>query len=163
MNLILLGVNYEDTYRGKKMLKMKLVDLDSGKVTLVPRQTIECALRIGNKILGIRYYDRLSLGNFYTQKDFDKLDEKGNSLINDKEARSKKRIPYEIEYNQDKIIVKSVDFDGIKQEEIFNSLEEIYDTRNYAGIFHSDAGNYNINKHIKIVNFKENYVPVESV
>ena len=162
MNLILLGVNYEETYRGKKMLKMKLIDIESGKVTLVPRQTVECALRLGNKILGLRYYDRLSLGNFYTQKDFDKLDEKGNSLMEDNKARSKKRIPYEIEYNQDKIIVKSVDFDGNKQKEIFNSLEEIYDTRNYAGIFHSDAGNYNINKHIKIVNFKENYVQVET-
>lgn len=161
MNLILLGVNYEDTYRGKKMLKMKLVDLESGKVTLAGRQTVECALKFGTKILGLRYYDRLSLGNFFTHKDFDTLDENGNSLMQDKKARSKKRIPYEIEYNY-KIIVKSVDFDGNKQKEIFNSLEEIYDTRNYAGIFHSDAGNYNINKHIKIVNFKENYVPVES-
>lgn len=161
MNLILLGVNYEDTYRGKKMLKMKLVDLESGKVTLAGRQTVECALKFGTKILGLRYYDRLSLGNFFTHKDFDTLDENGNSLMQDKKARSKKRIPYEIEYNY-KIIVKSVDFDGNKQKEIFNSLEEIYNTRNYAGIFHSDAGNYNINKHIKIVNFKENYVPVES-
>lgn len=161
MNLILLGVNYEETYRGKKMLKMKLVDLESGKVTLAGRQTVECALKFGTKILGLRYYDRLSLGNFFTHKDFDTLDENGNSLMQDKKARSKKRIPYEIEYNY-KIIVKSVDFDGNKQKEIFNSLEEIYNTRNYAGIFHSDAGNYNINKHIKIVNFKENYVPVES-
>lgn len=162
MELILLGINYEETFRGKKMIKMKLVDLESDKVTLTPRNTVECALKLGTKILGLRYYDRLSLGNFYTQKDFDNLDENGNSLMKDKEARSKKRIPYEIEYNSDKIIVKSVDFDGIKQEEIFNSLEEIYNTRNYAGIFHSDAGNYNINKNIKIVNFKENCVHIET-
>ena len=161
MELILLGINYEETFRGKKMLKMKLVDLESGKVTLAGRQTVECALKLGTKILGLRYYDRLSLGHFYTQKDFDNLDENGNSLMQDKEARSKKRIPYEIEYNY-KIIVKSVDFDGNKQEEIFNSLEEIYNSRNYAGIFHSDAGNYNINKNIKIVNFKENCVHIET-
>lgn len=162
MELILLGINYEETYRGKKMLKMKLVDLESGKVTLTPRSTVECALKLGTKILGLRYYDRLSLGNFFTHKDFDNLDENGNSLMQDKEARSKKRIPYEIEYNNYKIIVKSVDFDGNKQKEIFNSLEEIYNSRNYAGIFHSDVGNYNINKHIKIVNFKENCVQIES-
>lgn len=161
MELILLGINYEETFRGKKMIKMKLVDLESGKVTLAGRQTVECALKLGTKILGLRYYDRLSLGNFFTHKDFDNLDETGNSLMKDKEARSKKRIPYEIEYNY-KIIVKSVDFDGVKKEEIFNSLEEIYNTGNYAGIFHSDAGNYNINKNIKIVNFKENCVQIES-
>lgn len=162
MELILTGINYEETYRGKKILKVKLVDLESGKVTLAGRQTVECALKLGTKILGLRYYDRLSLGNFFTHKDFDNLDEKGNSLMQDKELRSKKRIPYEIEYNNCKVIVKSVDFDGIKQKEIFNSLEEIYNTRNYAGIFHSDAGNYNINKNIKIVNFKENCVQIES-
>lgn len=162
MELVLLGINYEDTYRGKRMLKMKLVDIESGKVTLAARQTVECALKLGTKILGLRYYDRLSLGNFYTQKDFDTLDENGNSLMKDKETRSKKRVPYEIEYNQNKVIVKSVDFDGVKQEEIFNSLEEMYNSRNYAGIFYSDAGNYNINKNIKIVNFKENCVQIES-
>lgn len=163
MELILLGINYEETFRGKKMIKMKLVDLESGKVTLAGRQTVECALKLGTKILGLRYYDRLSLGNFFTHKDFDNLDENGNSLMKDKEARSKKRIPYEIEYNNYKIIIKSVDFDGNKQEEIFNSLEEIYNTGNYAGVFHSDADNYNINKHIKIVNFKENCVHIETV
>ena len=68
MELILLGINYEETFRGKKMLKMKLVDLESGKVTLAGRQTVECALKLGTKILGLRYYDRLSLGNFWTMR-----------------------------------------------------------------------------------------------